>query len=172
LILAALLITILAAGAWSLCGDVPVPDAPAGFRSWKKLTSEAVLVPYALSIQCAMVKPSAENIKRYGPHTNRWVMVYANPLAADALKDDFVKQFPPGAMIAKEKLAQPGAAHPEGVAFMIKHRDGEFTASGGWEFQYSPSSPNASYESCTNCHRAGGKKDYVFGSYGSPKTTK
>ena len=138
------------------------------YRSWTPLTSEAVLVPYSLAIQCARVTDAQiETARRsHGPHTDRWIRVYANPLAASAIKDSRATVFPVGATIAKEKLREPGDAHPEGVAFMIKHAKGEFTASDGWEFSYKPASEPGSYDGCVACHRAGGHKDYVFGRYG------
>jgi len=153
------LVPVLCA-AWS---DIAIPQALSAFRTWKKLTSEPQLVPYVMSIACAMPTPE-ETLERHGPHANRWIMVYANPAAAATLMDGSVTQFPAGAVIAKEKLTRPGAT--EGVAFMVKHRAGEFAASDGWEFLYYPSSARASnYDACINCHKAGGKKDYVFGAY-------
>lgn len=98
----------------------------------------------------------------YGPHAGRWVGLYANALALGALKANDSTGFPPGAVIAKEKLRRPTEELPEGVAFMIKHGKGEFAESGGWEFAYYPSSSGASYRQCVSCHRAGGVKDYVF----------
>ena len=65
-------------------------------------------------------------------------MVYAN-LLADATLYNASEKYPAGAMIAKEKRTSADAAHPEGVAFMIKHRGRQFAGSGGWEFLYYPS---------------------------------
>jgi hypothetical protein len=66
-------------------------------------------------------------------------------------------------MIAKEKLVAPQDDRTEAVAFMIKHPKGEFVESDGWEFVYRPvGSTTPVYDGCVACHRAGGKKDYVF----------
>lgn|SRR5215471_8056607 len=137
------------------------------YRSWTRLTPDAVLVPYRLAIQCARVTDAQVEAERktHGPHTNRWIRVYANPLAESALADARVTVFPAGAMIAKEKLRDPGDAHPEGVAFMIKRPQGQFPRSDGWEFVYTPAADSGSYDGCIACHRAGGRKDYVFGRY-------
>lgn len=137
------------------------------YRSWAPLTPEATLVPYRLAIQCARVTEAEVEAaqKSHGPHANRWIRVYANPLAESALKDARTTVFPVGAMIAKEKLRDPGDAHPEGVAFMIKRSQEQFPGSDGWEFLYRPAAEPGSYDGCIACHRAGGHKDYVFGRY-------
>jgi hypothetical protein len=104
--------------------------------------------------------------KEHGPHTNRWIRVYANASALDALRDDGTEAFPPGSILVKEKLRHPADAQPEGVAFMIKHPDGAFAASGGWEFRYAPGTGTlGEYGSCASCHRVGATKDYVFARY-------
>lgn len=64
--------------------------------------------------------------KAYGVHAERYVRVYANPVAVTTLLDPTAKQFSPGAIIAKEKLNTPSDDVPEGVAFMIKHAAGRF----------------------------------------------
>lgn len=140
----------------------------APFRSWKKLLAEPQLVPYRVSALCALLAPTAQDLEHHGPHTFRWIMVYANPAAAEALRDDAVTRFPPGAILAKEKLSRTKPDKVEGVAFMVKHEAGQFGSSGGWEFVYLPSDgAKPSYETCIACHKSGGRKDYVFGSYGA-----
>jgi hypothetical protein len=148
-------------------GDgIRIPDELAGFRSWVKLTAEPQMVPYQLSILCAAQPPTLKNWERHGLHTNRSIMVYANPMASAALRDWTTTAFPVGATIAKEKLRGSAA---DGVAFMVKHPSADFPESGGWEFLYYPASAaKPSYESCISCHRTGGSKDYVFGRYGQP----
>jgi hypothetical protein len=153
---------------WS--GDVAIPSPLADYRSWKALTSTPQPIPYHLAQLCAAMAPSLPTAPEHGPHANRWVMVYANPAADSALANASVVRFPVGAMIAKEKRIAADAAHPEGVAFMVKHRAGEFSGSGGWEFlYYSSAGASVDYEGCISCHRARGRKDYVFGSYAPPQ---
>ena len=140
-----------------------IPPRLADYRSWTQLTSGPRLVPYALATACLSSSvQQADARKTHGPHANRWVAVYANRLAVEALKTkDGV--FPAGAVIAKEKLSAAESSEPDGVAFMIKHDKGEFAKSGGWEFvDYSAAGPASSYRHCVDCHRTGGTKDYVF----------
>src|SRR6266498_3512778 len=141
----------------AIAASIPTPLA--NYRSWTPLTPEPRRIPYALSTLC-MTVTQAER----GPHADRWVMTYANPAALAALESNGA--FPSGAVIAKEKRTRADDSHPEGVAFMVKHRKGEFAASGGWEFLYYPSAGRAAnYDGCISCHRAGGTRDYVFSSY-------
>jgi hypothetical protein len=150
--------------------DPKIPAPLASYRAWKALTSSPRPIPYQLAQLCASVQPgqpSPTNPDGHGPHTNRWVMAYANPAADSALTSASMARFPVGAILAKEKRLSVDAAHPEGVAFMVKHRAGEFSASGGWEFLYFPSAgASADYSGCVDCHRTRGTKDYVFGKYG------
>lgn len=167
---AGLLGLIVTVAAWTrIASAADIPTHLAGYRSWKTLTTEAQLVPHELAVQCAPLTPQQLQIARksHGPHTDRWVKVYANPTALRALRDKAAMTFPPGSVIAKEKLRRPGDVQAEGVAFMIKHPQGAFAESGGWEFLYHPATgARATYDGCAACHRAGGAKDYVFGSHG------
>jgi hypothetical protein len=140
-----------------------------GYRSWKLLTPHPRQVAGWLAAQCATLSErQLDEIRSHGPHALRWIQVYANPLAAAALQDEHTTELPPGAILAKEKLAQPMSEHPEGVAFMIKHPEGELPSSDGWEFVYEPAAANEqSYDACVACHRVGGTRDYVIGQYGA-----
>ncbi len=171
-----ILASMLAAGATSsLAEPAAAPAIPArltSYRAWKPLTTAPRPVPLQLAQLCAPAlqgapPPASASLNAtYGPHANRWIVVFANPAAASALADPTVRQFPAGAMIAKEKRRTAGADHPDGVGFMIKHKAGEFAASDGWEFGYFPAPDNAvDYSACVACHKARGNKDYVFGRY-------
>jgi cytochrome P460 len=162
----------LTGAAWvGTAGALAVPKGLAGYRSWRALTTEPQLVPYDLAILCARVTEERLAVARkdHGPHTNRWIRVYANPAALAVVNDTKRTTFPAGAIIAKEKLVNPSDPDAEGIAFMIKHPKGQFAESDGWEFAYYPAGgAKATYERCVACHKAGAPRDYVFGSYGQP----
>src|SRR5262249_19187863 len=126
------------------------------------------MVPYEFMSLCGM--PSREVIdaarKRQGPHGARWVRTYANREALRALNDLAAAEYPPGAMLAKEKLRDPSDRHPEGVAFMVKHPKAERPEGAGWEFSFFPGGPVGAGAACIACHRDGASKDYVFRRYG------
>jgi Cytochrome P460 len=73
------------------------------------------------------------------------------------------------AVLAKEKFEGRDASEPEGTAFVIKHDEAEFRASGGWAFLYFPASGKtaAAQAACAGCHRAS-SEDYVLGKYDGP----
>src|SRR3954468_18407149 len=142
-----------------------IPSALADYSSWTELTPGPRLMPYELSLLCmpAMAARPADARKTHGPHANLWAAVYANPAALATLQAKNSADFPAGAIIAKEKRRQREGGTPEGVAFMIKHPEGEFVSSGGWEFVYIPPPANrSSYAHCVSCPRSVAAKDYVF----------
>jgi hypothetical protein len=146
-------------------GAMSIPSALADYASWTELTPGPRLMPYELTMLCmpATADQSERARKSHGPHANLWAAVYANPAALATLKTKSSTGFPAGAIIAKEKRRHREDRTPEGVAFMIKHPQGEFAGSDGWEFVYYPSPANrSSYARCVSCHRSGASKDYVF----------
>lgn len=135
---------------------ISVPTSLAPYRSWHELTKEPHLVPSDVSTLCLAPIPPESN----SPHGARWIRVYANPIALEALQAH--RDLPPGSVVAKEKRPEVDG-EVEGVAFMIKHGKGAFTRSNGWEFRYYPSNGEPlAFERCAACHRAGAKQDYVF----------
>ena len=94
-----------------------IPPALADYRSWTELTPGPQRMSAAQSTACMPMTLT----KSHDPHADRWSSVYANPIALAALHDANAKEFPAGAVIAKEKLRQREDKAPEAVAFMIKH---------------------------------------------------
>jgi hypothetical protein len=105
--------------------------------------------------------------KKYGPHTRRFVRVYGNAAAAEAVSTKPGGPFRPGSIIVKEKLAESPHGAAAGVAFMIKHESPAFSDTGGWEFLYFPATADTrrTHEDCASCHRRAAPGDYVFGKY-------
>lgn len=139
-----------------------LPADLAAYRSWHSLLEEPQPIAFELSQLCVAagrVDPGA-GTKPKGPHTQRYIRVYARDPA-----DPAEQRFPPGSVIAKEKLLAVGDREPDGVAFMVRHAQPEFPESGGWEFLYFPASGDRSktQEACASCHKAAG--DFVFGEY-------
>lgn len=160
-------LALLLVGSGSDSASVLLPAPLASYRSWHPLEASARAVSLPLSMLCISLPKEqiegarAEAQKAYGPHAERFVRVYANPVALAAIRSG-ATEFPVGAVVAKEKLLQPDAAHVDGIAFMIKHSSGSFVTSGGWEFAYYPQPRNATFGACVDCHRTGNSVDYVF----------
>jgi hypothetical protein len=165
MVLLSLIVAVISIGCRAIADTGSQAD---DYRSWTRLTSDPHPVSFALSAQCAPV--TAAQLERdrqiHGPHSDRWIMVYANPIAAAALRDKNVTVFPEGAVIVKEKLRAPEDPKAEAVAVMTKRSAKDFPNSNGWEFSFRPTEATPTYEGCIACHRAGGKKDFVFGQYG------
>lgn len=84
---------------WALLGlmSLAVPTPLARYRSWHELTPKPRLVPYTVSAAC--LAPSTPPPS--DPHESRWIRVYANPVALEAIKAQ--RDFPPGSVVAKER---------------------------------------------------------------------
>src|SRR5262245_48877879 len=139
-----LALSALAMGA-SSSPPASLPTQLARYRAWHASDVHAVSIP--LEMLCVsmtdeeLARRRAEGQRTQGPHAERYLRVYANPAAISVV--EAAKGFPVGSIVAKEKLLDPYANRVEGVAFMIKHPEGTFSDSGGWEFRYFPERPGA-----------------------------
>jgi Cytochrome P460 len=145
-----------------------LPADLAKYREWTSLLQHPHGVPMELWDRCMAPSPEEWGAARrkFGPHTQLLIMVDANPTASASIAAGSKRAFPVGSIIAKEKLAHSPET-VEGVAFMVKQQRSAFPETGGWEFRYFPSPPDAraTHEACASCHRAVSTKDYEFGQY-------
>lgn len=150
-------------------GRLKLPAEFTEYRKWSQLLKSPHAVSLELWLRC--VAPTADDWaaerKKYGPHAERYIQVYANEGVVAALARPTRKPFPAGAVIAKEKLSRSDNGAPEGVAFMVKRGKPLFPDTAGWEFLYFPPSgdPRRTHTACALCHRAAASRDYVFGKY-------
>src|SRR5688572_5836011 len=150
----------------------PVPsagrgaDAIAAYRTWTALVKDPRPVPIEMWTRCTPATAADWDKAReaHGPHTQRFIRVYANPYALDGLARK-PPMLPTGAVIVKEKLRAAADAAPDGVALMVKRNDPAFRDTAGWEFLFHPADadPKKTHEACAACHRAASSRDYVFG---------
>jgi hypothetical protein len=165
-LLAVLACTALARG---IAEPPQLPPELSGYAEWKALLTEPAPVPVELWIRC--VAPSAGDWQAaeesHGPHTQRFIQVYANRVAAAALPIRGEGTFPVGSILAKEKRLSGPDGLVDGVGFMIKRPVDSAPHSGGWEFLYYPEGQHAlaTHEACVACHRGAVSSDYVFGRY-------
>ncbi len=149
--------------------QLELPADLAKYRGWKQLLKAPYQVPMELWIRCMAPTPADWEAARqkYGPHTERFIRVYGNPVACESVSASPKRPFRPGTVIAKEKLAGSPHGAAEGVAFMVKRQQSEFPKTAGWEFLYFPSFGDSrrTHEACASCHRAAASRDYVFGQY-------
>jgi cytochrome c553 len=145
---------------------LPTLDLPpelAAYRSWRTVHHDPQPVPLELWLRCSLVPEDLVRAeKATGPHFYRYSHTYLNPTALETLSGEGTRAFSAGAIVAKAKFTDAAASRVEGVAFMIKHSAGEFTASGGWEFRYYPTQASSGVTHCIECHREGNSRDYIF----------
>ena len=146
-----------------------LPAELGDYRTWTRATKEPHAVGFQLSRLCRSPTPQEweEVRKSVGPHMQRYVHVYANPVAAETLMGRVRGPFPVGSILAKEKLVLPDSSHPEGIGFMVKRSGSSFRSTGGWEFLFFPEKGDrtVTHAACAACH-IGSKRDYVMGVYG------
>jgi hypothetical protein len=151
-------------------GQLNLPANLAKYKEWTSLLQSPAPVPLELWIRCMAPSPSdwTQAREKYGPHTERYIQVYANQIATQTLGKGKAGLYLVGAVIAKEKLMDSIQGTVSGVAFMIKRGTPQFASTGGWEFAYYPRSGDSQgLKACATCHRSAASKDYVFGQYPS-----
>lgn len=150
-----------------------LPGELAPYRSWKPQIKGPYEVPWESWIRCTSPTDADKETAResHGPHSAKQIQVYANQAAERVFKGKS-KMFPIGSIIAKEKLLlQYHGPEFSGIAFMIKRSPEKFPETGGWEFQYFPSSESEQQQiqsTCSGCHKTA-PTDYVFADYARDK---
>jgi len=154
----------------SVVDQLKLPADLAKYKEWRTQLKSPTPVPLELWMRCVATTPTdwAQAREKHGPHTQHYIQVYANQIAAQTLRQGKAVRFPTGAVIAKEKLVDSPQGTVAGVAFMIKRGTPQFASTGGWEFAYYPrSGDSTSVQACATCHRSAEPQDYVFGQYPS-----
>ena len=151
---------------------VGIPSRLRDYQTWQTASSEPILVPYELWIQCS--RPTRDQEKeakrRHGPHNRLQIRVFANKPARPSFFSSPMTPFPEGSILVKEKSVGGGSS-PVAVAAMIKGKAGSNPSSGDWEFVFrSAEEPAFSTvtAACQDCHRAA-PGDFVFGTYSRVK---
>ena len=146
-----------------------LPPEVDSYRSWRAMLADPRPVPFEMWTRCVAATAGDWDRARekHGPHTQRFIRVYANPPAVQRLQGGNPAALPVGAVIVKEKLLAAADPAPAGLAFMVKRGEGRFRDSGGWQFVYFPPGPDPvkTHEACAACHRVAAARDHVFGTY-------
>ena len=112
------------------------------------------------------VKPKNEATHEGGGKS--FGVVYVNSLAREFFN---AAQFPPGAIIVREKLAKVDDAQPQLLAVMIKRVRGFNPKANDWEFLMLDGAMDKILErqkegSCLDCHAAQKQRDFVYATLG------
>ncbi len=130
------------------------------YRSLHLLTPVPINVSGPIAFACSSTVIAAEQ-QRAGPHYDTPVNLYADGLARKAIEDK-AAQFPRGAVIVKEKLADDRMT---AVGGMVKRAPGYDPANGDWEYFYAAQSggfATGRLEHCAACHAKATATDHVF----------
>jgi hypothetical protein len=178
MLLAAALLGLIACGRSS---EALRPDAPSGgvgaapdqtlsslskYRTWTLVNPVPVVMEPVVAARCAPVVIGGHS----NPHRDKYVSVYVNDLGRQAMLAERFPEFPPGAMIVKEKLASPSGRAPELLTAMVKREEGYNPGSGDWEYlaldgTAASITQRGKLESCRSCHQAYADTDYVTRQY-------
>lgn len=113
------------------------------------------------------VKPKKDEATHEGGGKSFGV-VYVNSLAREFFN---AAQFPPGAIIVREKLAKVADAQPQLLAVMIKRVRGFNPKANDWEFLMLDGAQEKILErqkegSCLDCHASQKQRDFVYSTPG------
>ena len=144
-----------------------ISEIATAYTNYSRITEHAVFVNPELAVQCAPVsKPQiAAAEAKFGPHANSAMLIYMNPLAADAFGTNAT--FPVGSVVVKQKTI-PGHDTNNGVGGMVKRPAGYDPAHGDWKYFYFESPKkieSGRIASCVQCHDSAKEKDHVFGTW-------
>lgn len=94
-------------------------------------------------------------------------VVYVNSLARGFVNAEPSFQFPPGAIIVREKLAKANDVRPQLLTVMIKRVRGFNPKANDWEFLMLDGATNKILErqkegSCLGCHVSQKQRDFVY----------
>lgn len=146
---------------------------PVYIRSYSEWRSFPNLIVTVTDDQCYIPPKLSEYAghaqEPKGPHADRRLSVFINPIGARVVKDLRQEKFPSGSVIVKEKKSRSGSpAHAVGV--MLKREQGYDSSVGDWEFMYLGAGEalirgKEHTQSCADCHLGAASTDYVFGNY-------
>lgn len=128
------------------------------FRRWKCVNPEAFWVPWEIAVACAAPPPrNARSQVLSGPHSGKFIRVYINPIARDAMLQMKTPKFARGSVIVKEKLTTAQSKNAELLTVMVKREKGFDASNGDWEYMVLNGSgtkvqQRGKLSNCQSCH--------------------
>jgi hypothetical protein len=165
--------------------QVAAPRLPAspilGYKSWKRVNQEPHPVTSRIAMMCRT--PTQEEIaaEAADPHLEpadhpgsilrmRYVVVYVNKTAQQAILHEKRPTYPEGSLIVKERLATPHSAVPELITVMHKREKGYNPGHGDWEYLTLDGAgkqitAQGRLQKCESCHAEWKKTDFTSRAY-------
>ena len=115
-----------------------------------------------------IIFPGPPTYPKKDPERHSFGVVYANDIALEAMNAKPRSNFKSGAIIVREKLAQPDSKTPDLLAVMIKREPGFNPRAHDWEFLVlngtaTRISKREKKGACFDCHKS--QHDFVYGDY-------
>lgn len=112
-------------------------------------------------------KPAPKKTDAIHEGASSFGVVYVNGLGRESMSAEPPKQFPPGAVIVREKLAQADDAQPQLLTVMIKRARGFNSKANDWEFLTVDGTMTKILKrqkqgSCLDCHKSQKERDFVY----------
>jgi len=166
----------------------PVASPIAGYRNWTRVNQKPHQVVSKIALMCRA--PTKEEIAADAadPHLEvadhaasflrtRFVTVYVNQSAEQAILHQKHPAFPEGSLIVKERLARATSNAPEMITVMHKREKGYNPSCGDWEFLTLDGSgkqitAQGQLQNCETCHSEWKQTDYVSRAYLSEDVTR
>lgn len=155
--------------------DAPIPLAePKTFSTWPRTTAQPIPVSAGMSRACSYAGSTAvlAGTLEVGdgsppdPHVGQAAVVRVSPEAASAYREG--RPLPTGAVVVKEKYADPAATGPLAAYAIMRKREPGFDPRGGdWEYAFVPRAPDQvvareGLAHCAACHAAARDTDFLF----------
>jgi hypothetical protein len=158
-----------------------LPESPIqGYKSWVRVNRKPHQVSSRIAMMCRA--PTQEEIaaEAADPHLEagehpslmrtRFVTVYVNKLAEQAMLHQNHPAYPQGSLIVKERLARPTDSVPELLTVMHKREKGYNPGHGDWEYMTLDGAgkqitAQGRLQKCESCHAEWKKTDYTSRAY-------
>jgi hypothetical protein len=141
-----------------------------GYRQWTRVNSQPHWVFSELAALCRALTPQEQAALDRDPHRDKFVVVYVNEVARQAMLHQKSPRFPPGSLIVKEKLAALDSTTPELLTVMHKRQNGYNPQGGSWEYLVLDGTgtrvqAKGVLQNCQSCHLQWKQTDYVSRAY-------
>jgi hypothetical protein len=140
--------------------------AVSGYRKWVRVNPKPHRVVSRLAMLCIGLTTEQKAQLASDPHSDKFVTVYVNRIARQAMLYQKKPVFPQGSLIVKEKLSSPGSKFPELLTVMHKREKGYNPGAGDWEYLVlngagTKTQARGKLANCQSCHAEWKETDYV-----------
>jgi hypothetical protein len=158
-----------------------------GYKSWKRVNQKPHPVTSRIALLCRAPTQEEIDAEAADPHLEagehpsimrmRYVVVYVNKTAEQAMLHEKRPAYPAGSLLVKERLATPNSAVPELITVMRKQEKGYNPKGGDWEYMTLDGTgkqvqSDGRLQKCQSCHSEWKRTDYTSRAYLSDDITR